>query len=209
MSIDHHKNIPYLSYNYPGPVYLIRKLFIMKKKNLQQWVGLIVTISIIFSCNAGEKKVSNPAVKDTTVIEKTEVQTSSWTTNTELILGTIRASLKIDGVQVNVDSGKITIRPKSDFSAIEINSSRGTLMLKPGWHGSGEYEKVFADWSDVGEGMAIRYSADYKAPGNMKVTEWANGKVSGSFSVVVVENNALEKPKQKMLEGEFHFLHDR
>ena len=96
----------------------------MKKKDFQIWVCFIALAGIISSCNPKDKKPDAPNIGDTpVVISDKNVQTSNWNTNTELILGTIQAKIKIDGMQVNVDSGKITIRPNSDFSAIEIRCS--------------------------------------------------------------------------------------
>ncbi len=181
----------------------------MKKNFFLTMISFTSLTTIICSCNSSETNNSSLGTKDTPVVEKKEVQASGWTTSSELILGFIQASLKIDGSSVNVDSGKITIRPKADFSAIEIFSSKGRLMLKPGWHGLGNYDRAFAEWDDLSERMATHYSSDYNAPGNMKVTEWADGKVTASFSVTVIENNSISTPQQKLLEGEFYYLKDR
>ena len=182
----------------------------MKKKNFPVWVCFIAFLGIISSCKSKEKNPVGPGTGDSSVISEKGPQTANWNTNTELILGTIQADLKIDGMQVSVDSGKITIRPKTDFSAIEIYCSRGQLTLKSGWHGMGDYDKAYAEWYDMAQtGPGIRYSSDYDAPGTMKVTEWGDGKVAGSFSVTVIENNTIGDPGKKLLEGEFHYLHDR
>src|SRR2546430_2325319 len=104
----------------------------MKKKNFRHWICLLSIPAFIFSCNSNNKDSGNPGTKDSPVVSKKEPSTSSlWTTNSDLILGSLLANFKIDGAQVNVDSAKITIRPKSDFSAIEISCSQGELMLKP------------------------------------------------------------------------------
>ena len=166
-------------------------------------------IAIIFSCNSNEKNTGSPDTKDSTVVTKKEVQSGRWTTNSDLILGTIQATLKVDGASLNVDSAEITIRPKSDFSAIDLSCSRATLRLRCNWHGMGDHDKASAEWTDITEGAPTLFSSDYDAPGTMKITEWSDGKIAGSFSVTVIENNALFKPRKKLLEGEFHYISDK
>ena len=181
----------------------------MKKKTLPVWIACMLAIVAIMSCNSREKTAADIVKMDTIVAAKKEIQTPGWTTNTELIVGMLRAGLKVDGILVTVDSAKITIRPQTFFSAIEIGSPRGSLLLNPGWHGLGDYANVYAEWSDNSGSNVTRYSTEDKANGAMKITEWGDGKVTGTFKIPVVENNALGIPKKRSLEGEFQYLQNR
>ena len=74
----------------------------------------------------------------------------------------------------------------------------------------GDYNKGNAEWYEIIQGYAgSRFSSDYNSPGTMKITEWSDCKVAGSFSVTVIENNTPVRLIKKLITGEFHYLHDR
>ncbi len=181
----------------------------MEKKSIRSWVCFIGIIAIVSSCNSNNQKnpdnPGNPDTKDSMVGEKKEPPTSDKPSK-DLIVGAIDASLTINGAAADMQPGKITIRPKSDFSAIDIRCAEGKLVLSPGWHGIGDYDKVFGEWTDNSE--LTRYTSDSQAPGNMKITEWSDEKIAGTFSVTVIENNSIEAPRKKLLAGEFHYVHE-
>ena len=180
----------------------------MKKMIPMGWIIMICIL--IVSCKQKENKPDNSQNQDTTSSNKKEDK-PTLNNNPELVLGYLQVGLKVNGTVVPTDSAKITIRPKTDFSAIQIfcfknaQGNRGQLNLKSSWHGAGDYDNVSAEWNDP-----TGYTSDYKYPGKMKITSWEPGRIDGTFSVTVINRQSVEyTPDKKLIEGEFHWLKER